>query len=150
MKITARTKNFQPCYNEFWAVVEQALGDEYWRPKHVSNEALRAIREAMRSNRKPALQQGHGTTAAHLAQAQFMRRLLRQGDVEDKLDVLRYLSHNNETYMITAAQNAGAGVQLGPDEMRELQADLTLFWRSGRACKFGADEIAWANAQPDV
>ncbi len=52
-----------------------------------------------------------------------MKRLLRQGDVEDKLDVLRYLSHNSdsETCMITAAadQNA-ADVQLGPDEMREL------------------------------
>jgi hypothetical protein len=149
VKITARTKNFQPFYNELLAVVEQALGAEYWRPKHVSNEALRAIREAMRSNRKPALQQGHGTTATHLAQAQFLKRLLRQGDVEAKLDVLRYLSHNNETCMITAAQNA-ADVQLGPDEMRELPADLTLFWRSGRACKFGAAEIAWAKAQPEV
>jgi hypothetical protein len=35
---------------------------------------------------------------------------------------------------ITAAQN-DADAQLGPDEMLELPADGTLFWREGRACQ---------------
>jgi hypothetical protein len=97
------------------------------------------------------LRQGHwhGTTAAHLAQAQFMRRLLREGDVETKIDVARYLEHNNETCMITKAQK-DVDAQLGPDEMLELPADRTLFCREGRACKFGPDEIAWVNYQKAV
>ena len=53
-RIAKCTKNFQPFYNQLSAVMEQALGDELWRPTHVSNVALGAIREALSSSEQQA------------------------------------------------------------------------------------------------
>jgi hypothetical protein len=152
--IAKRTTKFEPYYKQFLAVVEQALDKEYWQPRFVSVVAVTAIRDAMLLNKgRPegpeALQQGHGTMATTLAQSQFLKRLLRQGEVETLEDVGKYLTQNNETCMITKAQN-DVDVQLGPDEMLELPAGSRLFCRAGRACTFGPDEIAWVNDQTAV
>ena len=141
------TTKFEPYYKQFLAVVEQVMAEEYWQPRFISVVAVKAIRDAMllTKGRRPegpeALQQGHGTRATTLAQSQFLRRLLREGEVETLEDVGKYLTQNNETCMITKAQN-DVDAQLGPDEMLELPAGRRLFCRAGRACKFGQDEIA--------
>jgi hypothetical protein len=154
-RIAGLTEGFTPYYDEFRAFVKQHFDEKYWMPTHVSTEAVKAIREA-----KPGLPakicrpvgdfvltMGHGTTGKTLSQGEAMNRLFRQGVVESEEDVLAFVYHNNMTVIITAAQNA-VEVQLGPDEMHELPAKGTLFWRSGWACKLGAAEIAWINGLP--
>jgi hypothetical protein len=135
--------------------VKQHFKEKYWMPTHVSTEAVNAIREAnpglpgkiCRPVGDFVLTMGHGTTGKTLSQGEAMNRLFRQGVVESEEDVLAFVYHNNMTVIITAAQNA-VEVQLGPDEMHELPAEGTLFWRSGWSCKLGTAEIAWVNGLP--
>jgi hypothetical protein len=156
-RIADLTEGLTPYYDEFKAVLKQRFDEKYWMPTHVSKEAVKAIRAAnqglpgskiCRPVGDFVLTMGHGTTDKTLSQGEAMHRLFRQGLVESEQDVLAFVYRNNMTVIITAAQNA-VEVQLGPDEMHELPAKGTLFWRSsGWNCKLGAAEIAWVNRLP--
>ena len=132
----------------------EGFGKNYMQPHSISNDALQAIRQAKRGRPTglSALHMGHGTTDDTLGQAQFMRQLLIEGADDEILDLEKlgkYLTRHNKTCIITKAQN-DVDAQLGPDEMLELPAGRRLFCRAGRACQFGADEIAWVNDQTAV
>ena len=72
-----------------------------------------------------------------------MKRLLIEGHADDEILDLKklgqYLTRHNKTCIITKAQN-DVDARLRPDEMQALPADGTLFWRQGRACRFGKPE----------
>jgi hypothetical protein len=158
-RIAGLTDGLGPYYEEFKAVVKQHFDEKYWMPTHVSTEAVQAIRAANPCSNpglpgkicRPVgdfvLTMGHGTTGKTLSQGEAMKRLFRQGVVESEEAVLAFVYRNNMTVIITAAQNA-VEVQLRPDEMHELPAEGTLFWRSGWNCKLGTAEIAWVNGLP--
>ena len=154
IRATKRTNKFECIYEQFRGKLCEVFGNNYMQPHSISNDALQAIRRAKRGRPTglAGIQMGHGTTDDTLGQAQFMRQLLIEGADDEILDLEKlgkYLTRHNKTCIITKAQN-DVDAQLRPDEMQALPADGTLFWRQGRACKFGKPEIAWVKTLPVV